>query len=90
MVSRVGKVAYSLDLPKELSPIHITFQVLQLRKCVVDDSTVIPLDDVQFNDRLNYVERPVATLDRKTKALCNKVVSLVKVQWHHWKGSELT
>ena len=55
---------------------------------MADDSAVIPLDDIQLDDRLNYVERPVAILDRKTKALRNKVVSLVKVQWQHRKGSE--
>ena len=41
-----------------------------------------------MDDSLNYVERPVAILDRKTKTLRNKVVELVKVQWLHHKGSE--
>lgn len=79
MMARVGKVAYHLDLPEELSYIHNTSHVSQLRKCVIDDSTVVPLDDIQFNERLNYMERPVDILDWKTKELCNMVVPLVKV-----------
>lgn len=51
---------------------------------------MVTLDDIQIDGCLNYVERPIATLDRKTKALRKKVVDLVKVQWKHQKGSEWT
>ena len=90
VVARVGKVAYRLDLPAELSQIHITFHVSQLRKCLVDDSPVLSLEDIQVDDSLNYIEHPVASLDRKSKDLRNKRVELVKVQWQHRKGSEWT
>ena len=56
----------------------------------MDESAVVPLEDIQVDSSLNYIERPIATLDRKTKALRNKVVQLVKVQWQHWKGSDWT
>ena len=49
---------------------------------------VVPIDDIYVDERLNCVERPVTILDRKTKALRNKVVPLVMVQWLHRKGSE--
>ena len=73
-------MAYRLDLVKELRQIHNTFHISQLRKCSVDDSTMIPLEDIQVDDRLNYVERPVVILDRKTKDQRNKMIKLVKVQ----------
>ncbi|KAJ9547488.1 hypothetical protein OSB04_020031 [Centaurea solstitialis] len=90
VVARVGKVAYRLDLPPELSQIHNTFHVSQLRKCLADESAHVPLDDIQVDERLNYAERPVAILERKTKALRNKEIGIVKVQWEHRKGSEWT
>ena len=58
VVARVGKVAYRLDLPVELSQIHSTFHVSQLRKCLVDDLAVVPLEDIQVDDSRNYIERP--------------------------------
>ena len=55
---------------------------------MVDDYAVVPLEDIQVDDRLNYIERSVTILDWKTKTLRNKVAGLGKVQWHHRKGSE--
>ena len=88
--ARVGRVTYRLALPDDLSQIHNTFHVSQVRKCVSDEATVISLDDIQVDESLNYFEKPIAVLDRKTKALRNKLVKLVKVQWQHRKGSEWT
>ena len=48
------------------------------------------LDDIQVDERLNYIERPVAILERKKKVLRNKEIPLVKVQWDHRRGSEWT
>ena len=56
----------------------------------MDDSAGVPLKDIQVDDRLNYIERPVEILDQKTKTFRNKVVEMVKVQWLNRKGSEWT
>ncbi|KAJ9536818.1 hypothetical protein OSB04_un000042 [Centaurea solstitialis] len=90
VIARVGKVAYRLELPPELNQIHDTFHVSQLRKCLADETAHVPIDDIQVDERLNYVERPIAILERKTKSLRNKEIGLVKVQWEHRKGSEWT
>ena len=90
VLALAGRVAYRLDLPAELNQIHNIFHVSQLRKCLVDDSAVVPPGDIQADDNLNYIERPVAILDCKMKELWNKRVELVKVQWQHRKGSECT
>lgn len=78
---RVHKVVYRLDLSDELSQIHNTICVSLLRKCVTNEATVISLDNIQVDESLNYIERPVAVLDKKTMVLRNKEVKLVKVQW---------
>ena len=83
----IGKVAYILDFPEELSQIHNTFYVSQLRNCVAEDSEVVPLEDVEVDNRLNYIEWPVVILNWKMKVLCNKLVTLLKVQWRRQKGS---
>ena len=77
----VGKVTYWLNFPDELGRIPNTFHVSQLWKCVANDSAVIYLDDIQVNERLNYVEMSIAILNRKTKALGKKMVNPVTVQW---------
>ena len=90
VVGKVGNVVYHLDLIEETSQIHRTFHVSHLWKFVLDDSMLIPFDDIQVDERLNYMERLVVILNGKTKTLCNKVVLLFKVQSHHQKGSEWT
>ncbi|KAD6454275.1 hypothetical protein E3N88_08981 [Mikania micrantha] len=90
IMARVDKVAYRLDLPNELSGIHPTFHVSHMRKCLVDDVAYVPLNDIEVDERLNYIEEPVAIVDTKEKQLRNKTIRQVKVQWKHRKGSEAT
>ena len=59
IIAHVGKVAYRLELPDELSLIHNTFHVYQLWKYGVDESVGIPLWDIQVEERLNYVEESI-------------------------------
>ena len=46
VIARVGRVAYRLELPAELGQIHDTFHVSQLRKCIAEESVVVPLKDI--------------------------------------------
>ena len=68
----MGKAAYQLEQPVELIQIHNTFHVSQLRKCVADETAVVPLKHIQIDDCLNYIEKLIVILDRKVKALRNK------------------
>ena len=51
--SRVGEVAYKLDLPPSLSAIHIVFHVSMLRKYIPDKSHVLSLDSKKVGSRLD-------------------------------------
>ena len=50
----------------------------------------MPLADVELDEGLNFVEQPVAILDRQERRLRSKVIPQVRVQWKHRKGSEST
>ncbi|KAD4180330.1 hypothetical protein E3N88_28921 [Mikania micrantha] len=80
IIARIGSVAYRLELPKELNGIYDTIHVSYLRKCLADESAYVPLEDLEIDDKLNCVEKPVAILDRKVKHLRNKSLNQVKVQ----------
>ena len=90
ITTQVGKVVYRLDLSDKLSQIHNTFHVSQLRKCVTDEVAVVSLDDILVDESLNYIERPIAVLGRKSKVLRKNELKLVKVQWQQRRGSEWT
>ena len=72
-------MAYLLDLTEKFHQIYTIFLVSQLRKCLVDDSVVVPLDNIQFDKRLNYMEILVMIIDSKMRTLYKKVVPFVKV-----------
>ncbi|KAL5549711.1 hypothetical protein UlMin_004942 [Ulmus minor] len=78
ILERVGKVAYKLSLPSELAAVHNVFHVSMLRKYVSDPSHVLVSEPIEVREDLTYQEQPVQILDRKDKALHNKVILLVK------------
>ncbi|GJX96325.1 hypothetical protein Tco_0352123 [Tanacetum coccineum] len=63
----IGPVAYRLELPQELSRVHNVFHVCNLKKCLSDDTLVIPLEEIQLDDKLNFIEEPVEIIDREVK-----------------------
>ena len=73
ILDRVGRVVHRMDLLEEIIQIHNTFHLSQFWKCLVDDSVVVLMDDIQVDDGLNYIERPLAVLDKRTETLRNKV-----------------
>nr|GFB23473.1 putative reverse transcriptase domain-containing protein [Tanacetum cinerariifolium] len=69
VLERIGDVAYKLDLPEELSRVHNTFHVFNLKKCHADEPLVVPLDGLHFDDKLQFVEERVEIVDLEIKKL---------------------
>ncbi|GJZ30333.1 putative reverse transcriptase domain-containing protein [Tanacetum coccineum] len=64
VLEKVGAVAYKLELPQELSRVHNTFHVSNLKRCYSDDPLTVPLDGLHVDDKLQFVEEPVEILER--------------------------
>ncbi|GKB91018.1 putative reverse transcriptase domain-containing protein [Tanacetum coccineum] len=88
ILKRVGLVAYTLELPEELSNVHSTFYVSNLKKCLIDESLVIPMKELRLDDKLNVVEKPIKIMDREVKQLKQSRISIVKVRWNSKRGPE--
>ncbi|GJT31781.1 hypothetical protein Tco_0922200, partial [Tanacetum coccineum] len=82
ILKRIGPMAYKLELPEELSNVHNTFHISNLKKCLSDESLVIPMKELRLDDKLNFVEEPVEIMDREVKKLKQSRISIVKVTEH--------
>ncbi|KAI3802321.1 hypothetical protein L1987_30451 [Smallanthus sonchifolius] len=90
ILERVGKVAYKLDLPSELSNVHPTFHVSNLKKCLADENLHIPLDEVRIDKKMHFVEKPMEIVDREVKKLKRSRIPIVKIRWESKRGPEFT
>ncbi|GJS97867.1 hypothetical protein Tco_0819037 [Tanacetum coccineum] len=90
ILERIGPLAYRLRLPKELSEVHDTFHVSNLKKCLADASLHVPLDKIKVDKTLCFVEEPVEIMDRKVKSLKRSRILFVKVHWNSKRGPEFT
>ncbi|GJU42751.1 putative reverse transcriptase domain-containing protein [Tanacetum coccineum] len=90
VIGKVEEVAYKLELLEELSRVHNTFHVSNLKKCHVDEPLAVPLDELHLDDKLNFVEEPVEIVGRKVKRLKRSRILLVKVRWNSKRGPEFT
>nr|GFA46094.1 putative reverse transcriptase domain-containing protein [Tanacetum cinerariifolium] len=78
ILAKVGTVAYRLELPEQLSKVHSTFHVSKLKKCMEDEPLAIPLDEIQVDNKLNFIEEPVEIMDREVKRLKQSHIPIVK------------
>ncbi|GJZ41468.1 putative reverse transcriptase domain-containing protein [Tanacetum coccineum] len=90
VLEKVGAVAYKLELPQELSRVHNTFHVSNLKKCYADEPLAVLLDGLHIDDKLHFVEEPVEIMDREVKRLKQSRIPIVKVRWNSRRGPEFT
>ncbi|GKD36103.1 putative reverse transcriptase domain-containing protein [Tanacetum coccineum] len=90
VLEKVGSVAYKIELPQELSRVHNTFHVSNLKKCYADEPLAVPLDALHFDDKLHFVEESVEIIDHEVKRLKRSRIPLVKVRWNSRRGPKFT
>ncbi|GJW46683.1 putative reverse transcriptase domain-containing protein [Tanacetum coccineum] len=90
IIEKVGPMAYRLDLSEELNGVHDMFHVSNLKKCLADPTLQVPLDEIQVDAKLNFLEEPVETLEREFKKLKRSRIAIVKVRWNSKRGPEFT
>ncbi|GKF70446.1 hypothetical protein Tco_0203503, partial [Tanacetum coccineum] len=61
--------AYRLKLPQELSCVHDTFHVSNLKKCLDEPDVQVPLDEIEIDENLRFVEEPIEIVERDVKKL---------------------
>ncbi|GJV25845.1 putative reverse transcriptase domain-containing protein, partial [Tanacetum coccineum] len=87
IIERIGPVAYKLELPKKLRGIHNTFHVSNLKRCLADENLIIPLEEIQLDDKMHFIEEPVEIMDREVKQLKQSRIPIINVRWNSRQGT---
>ncbi|GJV12207.1 hypothetical protein Tco_1353748 [Tanacetum coccineum] len=90
VLAKVWKVTYKLELPQELSRVHHTFHVSNLKKCYADEPLVMPLEGIHVDDKLHFVEETIEIMEREIKRLKRSRIPLIRVRWNSRRGPEFT
>nr|GFA28543.1 putative reverse transcriptase domain-containing protein [Tanacetum cinerariifolium] len=80
VLARVGDVAYRLELPQEISRVHHTFHVSNMKNCYAGEPLAMPLEGIHIDDKLQLMEEPVEIMEREIKRLKRSRIPLVKVR----------
>ncbi|GJW72327.1 putative reverse transcriptase domain-containing protein [Tanacetum coccineum] len=90
VLEKVRTVAYKLELPQELSRVHNTFHVSNLKKCYSNEPLAVPLEGLHVDHKLRFVEEPIKIMDRDVKQLKQSHILIFKVRWYSRRGPEFT
>src|SRR5438034_927708 len=80
-LSKHGAVAYKLELPPSMSPIHDVFHISQLKKCLRVPTEATNVEEVDLQPDLSYIGYPIRILGEAERKLRNRTIKMVKVQW---------
>nr|GFB86347.1 putative reverse transcriptase domain-containing protein [Tanacetum cinerariifolium] len=80
VLTKVGTIAYRLKQPQQLSRVHSTFHISNLRKCLSDEPLAIPLDELHIDDKFRFVDEPIEIMERQIKRLRQSRIPIIKVR----------
>nr|GEW25700.1 auxilin-like protein [Tanacetum cinerariifolium] len=89
ILAKVGAIAYRLELPERLIRVYSTFHVSNPKKCLSDKPLAIPLNEIQIDDKLNFIEEPIEIIDLEVKHLKQSHIPIVNVYWNSRSRLEL-
>ncbi|GJY56108.1 putative reverse transcriptase domain-containing protein [Tanacetum coccineum] len=90
IIERISPIAYKLELPEKLRGIHNMFHVSNLMRCLADENLIIPLEEIQLDDKLHFIEELVEIMDHEVKQLEQSHIPIIKVRWNSQRGPEFT
>ncbi|GJZ30359.1 putative reverse transcriptase domain-containing protein [Tanacetum coccineum] len=90
VLEKVGSVAYKFELPQELSRVHNTLHVSNLKKCYSNEPLAVLLEGLHIDDKLQFMEEAIEILEREIKRLKRSRIPLVKVRWNSRRVPEFT
>jgi hypothetical protein len=90
ILPRHGEVAYQLSLPEGLSAVHDVFHVSQLKKCLCVLEEQLPVEGLEVQEDLTYVEKPAQILETVDRVTRRKTIRMCKVRWSHHSEEEAT
>nr|GEY78956.1 putative reverse transcriptase domain-containing protein [Tanacetum cinerariifolium] len=90
VLAKVRTVAYRLELPQQLSRVHSTFHVSNLKECLSVEPLAISLDEIHIDDKLYFVEEPVEIMDHEVERLKQSRIPIIKFRWNSKRGLEFT
>jgi hypothetical protein len=78
-----GEVAYQLSLPEDLSAVHDVFHVSQLKKCLCVPDEQLPVEGLEVQEDLTYIEKPTQILETADRVTRRNTIRMCKVRWGH-------
>jgi hypothetical protein len=90
ILARRGEVAYQLSLPEGLSAAHGVFHVSQLKKCLCVPEEQLPVEGLEVQEDLTYIEKPAQILETADRVTRRKTIRMCKVRWSHHSEEEAT
>jgi hypothetical protein len=90
ILAKHGEVAYQLSLPEGLSAVHDVFHVSQLKKCLRVPEEQLPVEGLEVQEDLTYIEKPAQILKTADRVTRRKTIRMCKVRWGHHSEQEAT